>query len=716
MKSLLITTLIILFSALTGYAKSPKLVIVKVAHICSDSSKHKFHEFEEACNEAVNALNNNDYTEASRKINLAITKATQVHANLDTLYYLRAQILAENGYYNDAINVISKMQVCVGNFSIYNSGIYALKCGLFEKAISSFTDQLNNSSVLAHECHWGIGYAFLNAKEYNEAEVEFNKALKIHENENVRLGLVEIFMRRNQRAAAIRELKIVVLKNPGNKIARFYLANLLLNEGQLNEIANFYSYFILDNTYEATITKANLLYKAGNFISAIDYYKKAIKIKKVGNEAKIGLANVYLAQNKKIKAKKLYNEILANDATNQFALEGMGIINYLDGDEISALSNLMKAHNYQNGYQLSYTGLLYAGSILLQYNLLKDAEDFFTRAIKCSKNNSWAHAGLGLCMVNQKNFLYNNKLIKKAKSEFRLALRSNPNDTTLLAYIGIAEYASNDFESAIKHISRAIDKGSKNETAYNTLALAYSKVEQFEKAREIITKVRELAPTNPEYWINSGVIECAYASYLIKKDKTANIDAVIKLMNKYYDAALAHNADSSIIKINKGVGYTMVNFLDTALTIYSSITKCDSMVLAAVPNNIGVVNAMRGNDLEAKSYFENGNSIDVRDYLTEIDANISKINRSKFSSTHLKKIQFTSINFYYLPSIPFIPQFKNELNVPLTNASMLAPNELQEVFKYNYHCDQKYTRTIKITKNPGHEKVRLSKVDACAHM
>lgn len=715
MKRVTLSMLFCIAFNLVGLAQCGFISIAKEYYRCNkaDSNGKCSHEYKKYANEASTYMRKHKYSDACRNIKYSLIKAKKVGINLDTLYYLNAQILAAKGEYIYADEMISRMQVCVGEFSLYNAGIYALKSGLYEKAINCFTAHMASSKVLLHECHWGIGYAQLKCGRYDEAKGEFLVSIKIHENSNIRLGLVEIYMHKNNIDAAIDQLKILVLKDPSNRLARFYLINMRLNHCKPTNMTEFLSFLITDNSYEAMITKANLLYRNGNYVSAEGFYKRALNSSDNRMDAKIGLGNVYLARKKNDEAEKIFLQIISADPTNQYALEGIGIINFRKSNYSSALYSFKKAELLGEGFKLSYDALLCEGSIYLSQCDFNKAYACFNLAIGRSNKNGWAHAGIGFCLVNGRNFLYNDLLISKAKREFNIALKYENENPILLNYIGIAEYAAHLYKDAIIHFEKAIENGSTDTTSYNALAMAYCKVGKFDHAREMMTKVCQIAPTNPEFWNNSAIVECDYVNHILENNPEKNIEEALQKMDKYYNLALTMKADTAVILNNKGVGYFLAHKYDTALNIYNNITKADSLVNAAILNNIGVVFATTGNLKVGDINFQNANAIDADNNLSAIDINIELSNQKLFSFKRWFEKKFNYIQFYYMPSIPFAPQLNNEMNVPLVKVNISSPNEKQEFFKYNYRCDEHVSYSVKIYRSPSVKKIRKSAVDGC---
>jgi tetratricopeptide (TPR) repeat protein len=463
------------------------------------------------------------------------------------------------------------------------------------------------------------------------------------------------------------------------------------------------------------ITKANLLYRSGKYISAEDFYKRALNLSDSRIDAKIGLGNVCLARNKNDEAENIFLKIISEDSTNQYALEGLGVVNYRKSNFSSALYNFKMAELLGKGFSLSYDALLYEGSIYLHHYDFKNAYICFNLAIRRSNNNGWAHAGIGFCLINGRNFLYSKVLIRKAKKEFTIALRCDKKNPVLLNYIGIAEYGAQLYKDAIKHFEIAINNGASDTTALNALAMAYCKVGQFDKAREIMALVCKMAPTNFGFWNNSAIVESDYLNHVLENDPEANIEEALKKMDKFYDIALTMKTDTAVILNNKGVGYFLAHRYDTARSIYNTITTADTMVRAAIINNIGVVFATTGNLDKGKTNFQNANTIDANDDLSAIDINVDLANQNLFSLAPWKEKKYYYILFYYLPSIPFAPQFNNEMNVPLVKANIASPNEVPEVFRYNYHCNEHVSYKVKVCRSPKQKKIRLTPVDACSH-
>ena len=170
-------------------------------------------------------------------------------------------------------------------------------------------------------------------------------------------------------------------------------------------------------------------------------------------------------------------------------------------------------------------------------------------------------------------------------------------------------------------------------------------------------------------------------------------------MNDYYDRALAMGIDSSVIHINKGYGYVMVNKFDTAHAIYNGINSSDSIIIAAKYNNIGVTHGLEFNLEQAEDNFYLAEINNPSGYLDMISKNQNRIPSYDGIKTPPRRDELISVVFYYLPVSIFTPHIGDQVNVPEIYVSMDPPNEKLELEAYDFQCNQYYS--FKLELKPG---------------
>ena len=425
------------------------------------------------------------------------------------------------------------------------------------------------------------------------------------------------------------------------------------------------------------------------------------------------MANVYLATHNLKKSQKYFEKILEVNPEAPIALEGIGIIEFYNTNYAKAFNYFKKAEESKNSFQLSYESLICLGHIYLKDNNVVVAGQVFTKAIERSKDNASAHAGLGYCLTTRNNFIFMNSLILETHKHFEIALKSEPKNAIYLTYIGVTDYLLGNYKTAIKELESAIKNGATNKEIYNSLAMAYTKANDFEQARINIEIARDLAPADARFFINSGVIEALYADYILRKAPKTNVDSIVSKMNNFYKEALKLNVDTSIILINKGYGYVMANKRDSALIIYDQIVRADSLVLAGKNNNKGVVFALNDSQKEAGNLFDKADALDNNNRYSFINDNIYKLEDKRSFRLFSRDRKYTSLVYYYMPLSTCTPKIGSDFNVPVVAVEGGIPEEKVEAFTFDYSCTQHFTYKLKVSESKSGSHCKIRPIQVC---
>jgi tetratricopeptide (TPR) repeat protein len=687
--------------------------VVKVNHRCSEHSTGPRcpHGYMKDANKAISLLQIRDYQSASKYINKAISKAGKANLDMDNLYYIKAQISAKQGQYDNAVTSMSFKGSVVGELDNYNMAVYSLKKGDYQSSILYFNEHLGSSDKFNHECHWGIGYAYLHLANYDKAIGEFTNALEFRDNPEVRIGMAEAYFAMNQRDSAIAELTAALKLFPSNNRVKSNLYNYQANNDDLNIKAKTKA--VINGIPEEVkfINLGNKHFKNGNYKLAQEFYDK---LNGVNIAALVGKGNVYLAKNNFKLAKTKFQEVIKLDPQNPCANEALGIISFSDINYYDAMMYFVMVESGNPNYKLSYDALICKATISLNQNNLMEAAKLFKMAIERSNSNSWAHAGLGVTLSKMPNFNHNTSLINEASKHFKAALKSDPNNPQFLMHEGLSQYHLEKYHLAITNLEASIKNGLKSADVHNTLAMSYAKINDFVRSRKSMENARKLAPESPFYLINSGLIETEYANYLLKTKKSDNIDSILIKMNAYYDAAIQMGIDSSVIHINRGYGYVMVKEYDTAHVIYNRVINADSIVIAAKYNNIGVTHGLEFNVEQAEDNFYLAEISNPSGYLDMISKNQNRIPSYDGIKTPPKRDELISVVFYYLPVSIFTPHIGDQANVPEIYVSMNPPNEILELEAYQFQCDQYYSFKLELRKGFRPKQINVRKsTSAC---
>lgn len=145
------------------------------------------------------------------------------------------------------------------------------------------------------------------------------------------------------------------------------------------------------DSYEINLRLGWISYMAGFFTESTAYYQKAVEMKPLSIEAKLGIVYPASALGNWEQVKKQYNDILTIDPQNTIANYRMGSIYYGNEDYTTALKYFEKVVNL---YPFDHDALLMFGWTNLKLGKLREAEVLFQKVIMNKPNDESAQEGL----------------------------------------------------------------------------------------------------------------------------------------------------------------------------------------------------------------------------------------------------------------------------------------------------------------------------------
>ena len=147
------------------------------------------------------------------------------------------------------------------------------------------------------------------------------------------------------------------------------------------------------DSYEMNMRLGWLNYLLGQHIDAVAYYQKAINLKPLSEEARLGivLPLSYLGNWDQII--QTYKKILELDAVNSSVNYKLGLIYYNRKEYSVAESYLQKVVNL---YPFGYDGILMLAWTYYQTGKLREAKVLFNKVLMLSPTDASALEGLGL--------------------------------------------------------------------------------------------------------------------------------------------------------------------------------------------------------------------------------------------------------------------------------------------------------------------------------
>ena len=669
------------------------------------------HRFEKDANTAFRLFQRNKYDEVSYYSNKAIGEGERIGEDVTWLHYLNAQIAAAQGHYDAAASEMSINGVIIGDFSLYNHGVYALKSGDYFTALDAFDNHIMVSNDLLHESQWGKGIAYLKLNMPDSALHSFSAALLVRDNPEVRLGIINALIQTGKRLAALDYCRSSVRKFPLHQKLREALKNILSNQAS-NVFHHFYTSLLSAMTItQLDMNRANRAFNHGDYDKANRIYKNIVRKHPGDLEANLGIVNVLLAQNKYDEARAKLNTLITVTPSDTRLHEAMGLLDYVENRWDSALVHLQKADTNPQS-PMTYDGYLAAGTILYSRNFIMPAYLLFEKACRRNNENSWAHAGMAMCLLSRYDFQYRAALRSEARIHLIVARLKAPADPVLLMYSGLTEYYSGHDALSRHYFSKAAENGSHDAYMYNAWALLEGKEGNYEKAFTLMDKARSLAPDNAILFLNSGMLQMKYAAMQTESDSSNDVSPYIRRMHLFYDTALVLGLDSNVINVNRGVAYAETGIFDTAIIWFSRVSSADTLVTVGSINNSGVVFALTGNKGEATDAFYEAKAIDASNNYDFVDGNIRTMNSVNRGNVRKK---YTYVFFYAIPVAPFRPDLEGTCHLPDAIPCPDMPHEVQETHYYNVSCNAYHSLEVIRIKGEKRrkEKIRKTKIDAC---
>ena len=148
-----------------------------------------------------------------------------------------------------------------------------------------------------------------------------------------------------------------------------------------------------EDSYEMNLRMGWLKYMGGMFTESITYYEKAIKLKPMSEEARLGIVYPASSLGNWDQVLMHYNKILEQSPAQTTVLYRVGLIYYNKGDFAKAGSYFEKLVNL---YPFSYDGLLMYAWTCYKLGKLNEAKVLFNKVLLLSPDDSSATEGLSL--------------------------------------------------------------------------------------------------------------------------------------------------------------------------------------------------------------------------------------------------------------------------------------------------------------------------------
>jgi tetratricopeptide (TPR) repeat protein len=325
-----------------------------------------------------------------------------------------------------------------------------------------------------------------------------------------------------------------------------------------------------------------------NYLSAIDYLKKAADLDKKNVNALLELGNIYLISEDFPNAKEYYNRALKLDPNYPEVFFALGQMDSKDGNFAGAVEN------YEKAASIAPDSLKYYYQLGLAYSGMKDmpnTEKSFRKVLQLDPNNGMAYYELATIYAANRDYAkagdyYTNAINSKGKSKEPYQLYTER---------GINYFKLNDIDNALKDFANAIKLNGNNPESYLARGKILHSLNKDSLAFDDFTKAIIFDDQSAEAYAYRGGIyykwqQTDLAEADLRKAVTFNpVDttALFNLANvlyskddfqnalNYYIKTLKVNPEFHEVYENRGICYYNLGFYKLAAADFESAMKYD---------------------------------------------------------------------------------------------------------------------------------------------
>lgn len=434
-------------------------------------------------------------------------------------------------------------------------GIQSYTKGYISDAITEFNEVIEGSS---NNIEKSIALMYLGIisdekKNYDKAITLYNKALK-YNNRDFRIlkNLAVAYKHKKDFSNAIKNSKKSLSINPDDIDTRIILGNVYYEQNNNKEAIKQYQIILEKNPNNGQVlyNLASALFKEGDEFSAIEYFKKAASIDKIGEVAHRSysrLGTIFSERKQYDLAKKFLTNALAIRPKNAVTFYNIGIVYLQQNNKIKALENFKKAEELDNKNEILTENLAES------YYSLKSYEDSLKNYSKLFKKNNLNIKALS--RISEIHYI-NGDLDKAYQSYKKITELQPATENARIAFVNIGNILDDaqKYNEAAKFYKKALIINPKDSDTLYNLGVVYSHAEKPELAIKSWRKGYKLNPTDNRqlmaialYYYNKGLYDEAENEYQ-------------KIISKWPTLQKAHfNLGSIYYKRNK-INYALNSF------------------------------------------------------------------------------------------------------------------------------------------------------------
>lgn len=344
------------------------------------------------------------------------------------------------------------------------------------------------------EAHANLGAVYQKKNNFNEALTEYEKAEALNpSNVTTRLNIGTLYQAKKEYETAIAAYDTIIAVNP--------------------------------NHLQAYLYKAQCYKELGNKDAALQNYKLALNLDPANQALKDEVYSMYettMSQDEKIDYLK---QQLEKDGANPIATYKYAYESHKLGKLAEAIKYYQLTINLDTKNQDAYINLAQAyqqqGDFTQAKSVLTKAKELFPQNTLIPKQIASIEAQNISTLYSKASELFNQKKYQEAIALYE---KITPPTAESLLSIGACYQSLNDNSNAAKFYEKSFAVDTQNsETAYYT-ALAYSNIENYEKAKLFAKKSLEINSKNQHAQ--------ELLAYVIEQENTENLDKALELIDK----------------------------------------------------------------------------------------------------------------------------------------------------------------------------------------
>ncbi len=460
-------------------------------------------------------------------------------------------------------------------FLVFLAGAILFSCKPKQNVVA--TSKKKNSNELSEKERLSFDYLFLNANKekmlgnYDLASGLYAQCIKINPKEAAPYyDIATIYTYQNKLTQAAEFARQAYLINKENIWYGLLYAELLAQTGQFQKAIDVFSDIIKRNPtkVEVIMEMGNIQEQMQQYDNAVKTYNQAEQITGISEETSLSKQRVYLKQNKLNKAieeTKMLAEAIPQEPRYR----------------------LMLAELYDNNKEPEKAFAIYTEALKTDPDnpyILLSLADYHHKRKEYTKAFAFlrtAYANPDMDIDNKIKILLsfymssegNEELNKEVYSLFEILIATHPTDGKAYSVYGDFLYRDQKLAEARDQFKKALDYSSDKFAIWNQVIILDSELQEWEAMEKNSEKALEIFPTQPSFYLFSGL-----AKIQLKKYK----EAVEKL--ELGAALVVDNAQlSSQFFSNLGDAYHRMNKHKESDVSYEKALKFD-------PNNVYVLN------------------------------------------------------------------------------------------------------------------------------